>query len=86
MINDMPKYIPPYASEDDIKNSMQVVKIALKKSNIIITNEGLKKLTIKIMSISYAKGSGYSSDDINSYINTYIEEGLYKKCAQEESI
>lgn len=37
--------------------------------------EDLEGLTIKIMSISYAKGGGYSGDIIEAFAKAYKEKG-----------
>ena len=66
----------------DVKNFDHCVKIIgneLTKKNIIVGDNVLKKIAGDIINISYSKGGDYSDEIIQSYAETYIEEGFYKK-------
>ena len=79
------RYIPPYATEEDIKNSMSIVKAEIDKNEIIMTEEELQRLTIDVMSVSYSRGGGYSSAEIKSYIGIYITRKWYKEFFVKDS-
>jgi hypothetical protein len=68
-----------YADDEDIKRCFKIINNELKKQNVVLNEELIKKITIDVMNISYSKGGDYSNDVIKSFAEVYIEDGLYKK-------
>lgn len=68
----------PYANEDDIIRCIAIVKQELSNANLDIDNLVLRKITLDIMGISYAKGGGYSNYTIRKFAEVYIKQELYK--------
>ena len=62
--------LPPYATELDYERCEKIVKGMLDRKEGV----NVQELTLKIMSISYAKGGGYSSDTITAFAKTCISE------------
>ena len=68
-----------YIDDRAIKKCSNIIYELLKEKNIIVDIGILNKITMDIMSISYAKGGSYSEKTIKCFAKIYIEEGLYKK-------
>ncbi len=68
-----------FSKKDDFNRCSEIVKKKLQRKNIDVNDAELKKITENIMNISYAKGGDYSREIIDSFADTYIEHGLYKK-------
>ncbi|TCL56682.1 hypothetical protein EDD76_111176 [Kineothrix alysoides] len=63
----------------DIRNCTEIVKKELLKNNVNVGNDILNKITLDVMNISYSKGGDYSNKVMQSFAETYVEEGFYKK-------
>ncbi|MEG0899240.1 MAG: hypothetical protein RSF40_05960 [Oscillospiraceae bacterium] len=61
------------------KTDNRIVEEELVKNNVNVNDETLNKITLDIMNISYSKGGDYSDNIIQSFAETYVEEGFYKK-------
>jgi len=68
-----------FYTEEDIKRCYKIVNNELRKHNIVLDEEVIKKITTDIMNISYSKGGDYSNDVIQSFAEAYIADRLYKK-------
>ncbi len=68
-----------FSKRGDFNRCSEIVKKKLQRKNIDVNDAELKKITENIMNISYAKGGDYSREIIDSFADTYIEHGLYKK-------
>jgi len=68
-----------FSDENDILRCTEIVKDELTKKNINVDEVVMNKITLDIMNISYSKGGDYSNDIIQSFAETYVEEGSYKK-------
>lgn len=66
--------LPIYATDKDYIRCEKIVRGILGDEG----NVNVQELTLEIMSISYAKGGGYSSDIFMSFAKTYINELLKK--------
>lgn len=64
--------LPPYATDMDYKRCEKIVKGLLGDEDKV----NIQELTLKIMSISDAKGGEYSSEVITTFAKTYINEIL----------
>ena len=63
----------------DFGRCSKIVREKLQGKNIVVKDVELKRITEDIMNFSYAKGGDYSREIIDSFADTYIEHGLYKK-------
>lgn len=77
--------LPPYADYNDLKRCTEIVREELRNRDIIVNDDILKKITVDIMGISYAKGGGYSEAIMRSFAGTYIVTGLYNKFLTNEN-
>ncbi len=68
-----------FADVEDIRNCTEVVRKELLKHNVTVNDEILNKITLDVMNISYSKGGDYSDKIIQSFAETYVEKGFYKK-------
>lgn len=68
-----------FSDKNDISRCTEIVKNELTKNNIDVDEVAINKITLDIMNISYSKGGDYSNDIIQSFAETYVEEGFYKK-------
>jgi hypothetical protein len=68
-----------FMDSKDIRNCTEIVKKELLKKNVNVSNDILNKITLDIMNISYSKGGDYSIKVMQSFAETYVEEGFYKK-------
>ncbi len=68
-----------FSDSNDINRCEGIVKKELLKNSVDVNNETLNKITLEIMNISYSKGGGYTDEVIQSFAETYIEEGFYLK-------
>ena len=68
-----------FADSKDIRNCTEIVKKELLKNNVNVNDDILNKITLDVMNISYSKGGDYSDKIIQSFAETYVEEGFYKK-------
>ncbi|MEG0979909.1 MAG: hypothetical protein RSE39_07755 [Oscillospiraceae bacterium] len=68
-----------FSDDSDIKRCTKIVEEELVKNNVNVNDETLNKITLDIMNISYSKGGDYSDNIIQSFAETYVEEGFYKK-------
>jgi hypothetical protein len=68
-----------FADVEDIRNCTGVVRKELLKHNVTVNDEILNKITLDVMNISYSKGGDYSDKIIQSFAETYVEKGFYKK-------
>ena len=73
-----------YENTGDFERCIDVVKLKLNARNIVVSDNILQKITMDVMSISYAKGGGYSSDIIAAFAEGYIEHGLFKEYMENE--
>ncbi|WMJ23166.1 hypothetical protein RBG61_00480 [Paludicola sp. MB14-C6] len=68
-----------FANQNDIIRCSEIVRKELTKNNIAVNDNVVNKIAIDVMDISYSKGGDYSDSVIQSFAETYIEEGFYKK-------
>lgn len=68
-----------FSNSKDIRNCTEIVKKELLKNNVNVSDDILNKITLDVMNISYSKGGDYSNKVIQSFAETYVEEGFYKK-------
>lgn len=68
-----------FSNQNDIMRCTEIVRKELLKYNVDVNDETLNKITVDIMNISYSKGGDYSNMIIQSFAETYVEEGFYKK-------
>lgn len=67
---------------NNIRNCTEIVRKELLKRDVNVNDEILNKITLEVMNISYSKGGDYSEEIIQSFAETYVEEGFYKKFIQ----
>ena len=60
--------MPPYATDMDYERCEKIIRGIIGHKESV----NVQELTLEIMSISYAKGGGYSSDIISAFAKTYI--------------
>lgn len=68
-----------FTDSKDIRNCTEIVKKELLKNKVNVNDDILNKITLDVMNISYSKGGDYSEKIIQSFAETYVEEGFYKK-------
>lgn len=68
-----------FANQNDILRCYEIIKKELLKNNINVCDDILNKLVFDVMEITYSKGGDYSDFTVQSFAETYIEEGLYKE-------
>lgn len=68
-----------FSDSNDINRCEGIVKKELLKNSVDVNKETLNKITLDIMNISYSKGGDYSDEVIQSFAETYVEEGFYLK-------
>jgi len=68
-----------YAQKEDIERCNKIVEEELKRREIKVDEDIIKKITEDIMNISYSTGGDYSYDVLKSYTEEYFKEENYKK-------
>lgn len=68
-----------FSNDSDYKRCTEIVRKELSKRNVSVSNDTLDKITEDVMNISYAKGGSYSSNIVQCFAETYVEEEFYKK-------
>lgn len=68
-----------FLDDSDYKRCTEIVKKELLKRNVNVSKEMLNKITKDVMNITYAKGGSYSSDIVQAFAETYVEEEFYIK-------
>lgn len=68
-----------FANQNDILRCTEIVRKVLTINNLNVSDGVLNKIVIDVMEISYSKGGDYSDFIIQSFAETYIEEGFYKE-------
>lgn len=68
-----------FADQNDILRCTEIVRKELTMNNINVSDDVLNRIVFDVMEISYSKGGDYSDFVIQSFTETYIEEGFYKK-------
>ncbi len=68
-----------FADQNDIVRCTEIVLKELTMNNINVSDDVLNRIVFDVMEISYSKGGDYSDFVIQSFTETYIEEGFYKK-------
>lgn len=68
-----------FSTADDFNLCNKIVRFELNKRKINISDNVRNKIVEDVMNISYSKGGGYSSEILQSFAETYIEEEFYKK-------
>ena len=65
--------LPPYATAEDLRKSMGVIREILDSKAITINEEYYQVIALEVMGISYAKGGDYSSETIKSFAEGYLK-------------
>ena len=65
--------LPPYATAEDLRKSMGVIREILDSKAITINEEYYQVIALEVMGISYAKAGDYSSETIKSFAEGYLK-------------
>ena len=65
--------LPPYATAEDLRKSMGVIREILDSKAITINEEYYQVIALEVMGISYAKAGDYSSETIKSFVEGYLK-------------
>lgn len=68
-----------FADTKDIFRCSKIIKNEFAKTELNLDDVVLNKITVEIMNISYSHGGDYTDGVIQSFAETYIEKGFYKK-------
>jgi len=71
--------LPPYATTEDLRKSMVIVREILDSKAITINDEQCQAIALEVMGISYAKGGDYSPEIIKSFTESYLKTSKYKE-------
>ena len=71
--------LPPYATTEDLRKSMVIVREILDNKAITINDEQCQAIALEVMGISYSKGGDYSSEIIKSFAESYLKTSKYKE-------
>ena len=71
--------LPPYATTEDLRKSMVIVREILDNKAITINDEQCQAIALEVMGISYAKGGDYSPEIIKSFAKSYLKTSKYKE-------
>ena len=65
--------LPPYATTEDLRKSMVIIREILANKAITINEEHCQAIALEVMGISYAKAGDYSSETIKSFVEGYLK-------------
>jgi len=65
--------LPPYATTEDLRKSMVIIREILANKAIVINEEHCQAIALEVMGISYAKAGVYSSETIKSFAESYLK-------------
>ena len=65
--------LPPYATTEDLRKSMVIIREILANKAITINEEHCQVIALEVMGISYAKAGVYSSEIIKSFAESYLK-------------
>ena len=65
--------LPPYATTEDLRKSMVIIREILANKAITINEEHCQAIALEVMGISYAKAGDYSSETIKSFAEGYLK-------------
>ena len=65
--------LPPYATTEDLRKSMVIIREILANKAIVINEEHCQAIALEVMGISYAKAGVYSSETIKSFAEGYLK-------------
>ena len=65
--------LPPYATTEDLRKSMVIIREILANKAITINEEHCQAIALEVMGISYAKAGVYSSETIKSFAESYLK-------------
>ena len=65
--------LPPYATTEDLRKSMVIIREILANKAITINEEYCQAIALEVMGISYAKGGDYSPEIIKSFAESYLK-------------
>ena len=65
--------LPPYATAEDLRKCMVVIREILDNKAITIKEGHCQAIALEVMEISYAKGGDYSSEIIKSFAESYLK-------------
>ena len=71
--------LPPYATTEDLRKSMVIIREILANKAITINEEHCQAIALEVMGISYAKGGDYSPEIIKSFTESYLKTSKYKE-------
>ncbi len=65
--------LPPYATTEDLRKSMVIIREILANKAITINEEHCQAIALEVMGISYTKAGDYSSETIKSFVEGYLK-------------
>ena len=65
--------LPPYATTEDLRKSMVIIREILANKAITINEEHCQAIALEVMGISYEKAGDYSSETIKSFVEGYLK-------------
>ena len=65
--------LPPYATTEDLRKSMVIIRKILANKDITINEEYCQSIALEVMGISYTKAGDYSSETIKSFVEGYLK-------------
>ena len=65
--------LPPYATAEDLRKNIVVIREILANKAIVINEEYCQAIALEVMGISYAKGGYYSPEIIKSFAKSYLK-------------